>query len=469
MKKTFIFIILLSFIFETSAQKIEIRSHEKQPYQLSKNVTFEVFLINNTNKSLKYFDSRTTGWGCFRDKWDLKIDGKPAGLNSFFDGYEGKYTEKTIITLLPGEEREIRGLLTNIKSPGHYALSYTQTQSPSLVNKKYAKNQAVYSATQNINNFTVTDTLKFNIEGIKVKELTEYNEMTWEEWTDFKKENNSNKKYKYTDLKKALENLDNVYSLDLNCNGLSESMIKEIGKLKNLRWLSLDDFKNEIFPEEIASLNLYELHFFPSKDANIKYPFGLSKNKTLRYLTARFKNIVPKEVTYLINLEKLDLSSGQTKTVPNLGSLINLKELSFSGTEITSIENIGLEKLQSLKGIDLGTNYNLTNIDAISACKNLEIIECRYSKLTKLPDDIDKLTKLQELHLGMNKSLTYLPKSIVNLPNIRLINLAITKITELPEGFANLPLESFVITGTKCKKTKDYKILKKRLDKKFQE
>ncbi|MEM8642951.1 MAG: COR domain-containing protein [Cyanobacteria bacterium P01_G01_bin.54] len=69
-------------------------------------------------------------------------------------------------------------------------------------------------------------------------------------------------------------------------------------------------------------------------------------------------------------------------------------------------------------------------------------LSCRYDakdseKLTELPELLDQLTQLQELHLSWNK-LTELPDSLGQLPQLQELNLSDNQLTELPESLGQL-------------------------------
>ena len=89
---------------------------------------------------------------------------------------------------------------------------------------------------------------------------------------------------------------------------------------------------------------------------------------------------IPKEISVLSNLKKLDLSLNKISVIPKeLGDLYNLKILFLYYNEITEIPK------------ELG---NLSNLEQLSLA---------YNKISEIPKEIGNLSKLQELNLSNNK------------------------------------------------------------------
>lgn len=468
-RNSLLLLILLSFFFKTNAQEIEITTTDKPPYNLFQDILFEINLINTTDKPIKYFNSLYTSWDSYEEVWNITIDGHPSDLYSFSDAHEGKFSENSIITLQPGDKKHIRSRLISLKSPGHYTFSYTQTQSPSLVKKQFAKNISAYSVSQEINSFTVSTAIEFDVADIQSEKIENVVEISWPEWLIYSEKELYDNNNHFSNLEKALNEPENVYSLNIGCDGINEAMLKRIGDLKNLKYLALSNVNIETFPIEIAKLNLYELKIYPKKGNIISFSNGLSVNNTLRRLSAEFNNGLPKEILSLTNLEKLDVRYCPLRELPNLSSLKNLKYLIANNAQIKTIENIGLESLSNLKEININSNPNITSIEPLINCVNLEIISCSGAKLTAIPAGIENLTQLKELILSDNRELSSLPANFVNLKSLKSLDISRTNIEVLPENFSKLPLEKMRIIDTNCKTTSDYKILKKRLKNKFRD
>lgn len=462
-------ILILSIVSNISAQKIEIVPKSSPAYNLFQDVLFEVYLTNNTDKPLTYFDSRYTSWDSYKESWDLTIDGTATGVRSFKDAHEGKYSEKYIITLQPGERKHIRSRRITFKSAGRYKLTYTQTQSPDIVKQHYASSPSAYAKSQTINRFTVSYSYTFDVKDIKTGKVEDLVTMSWDEWLSYKKNEMRQNKNNFSNLEDALKNPDQVYYLSLSCDGLSEEMIKRIGMFKNLKFLSLSKYNLDVLPKEIADLNLYELEIYPQNGKEVRFQYGMSTNNTLRTLSGRFYNGLPKEVLSLTNLEMLDIRYCPIQELPHLGSLTKLEKLIANDTKLQSIENIGLEGLSNLKEINLSGNPNIKSIEPLMNCKKLEKISCNRGDLANIPAEIGSLSQLKELQLAYNKALTSLPKSFINLKNLTYLNISGTNIGLLPEGISLLPLEQISIKNTPIQKSKDYKALKKRLKDKFKE
>lgn len=471
------------------SQELEITIKEKPPYKVFEKILVKVNLKNTTNKPLTYFDSRFTSWGSFKEQWQMKIDGKPADLNFFQDAYEGKYKSKTIITLQPGQSKSLGGQMFKLKSPGHYKISYTQKQSPSYVKKEYAKSLIAYKKSQKINTFEVKGKVEFDVKDIKTKSISKKVEMSYEEWKEYKKEKVYDGHY-FTDIDKALKNPQKVFYLQIGCEGLSKNMINRIGQLKNLKSLSLYSFNQESLPFSIAELDLFELTIIPTNNQNIAFPEEFANNETLRILKTKSFGKISKEILKLKNLKNLDISKSSLASLPDMSSLQNLEKLKASSIDLKNCNEANLDKIKSLKILDLGYNKKLNRIDFVTECKNLEILELNscniqhlpknidslsnlkelslaINNLKKLPSTIGNLTTLEHLKLSFNKELEKLPSSFVNLENLKHLNISNTGVRRLPEGFSELPLEKIILVDTRIKRTKDYRILKRRLGDNF--
>jgi len=469
MKIKLIFLCFICISFKGYSQELEIIIKEKAPYNLFQDILIEINLKNTTGKPLTYFDSRYTSWDSYDEIWEMKVNGEPIDMSSFRDAHEGKFTENSIITLLPGEKKQIRGRLMQLQSPGHYVYSYTQIQSPGLVKKVYASNASAYDASQKITSFKVNGQIEFDVLDKKQGEIKNIVQMTWEEWKEYKKKALYDNNNYFLSIDKAFNEPEKVYYLALSCDNISEEMLKRVGNFKNLKYLSLSSLDVKEFPKEIADLNLYEIEILTKKGANITYPYGISGNSTVHRLVGKFYNGIPSAVLNLKNLEELDVRYCNIVEFPNLSSLKNLQVLIANDSELKTLQSAGLENLSKLREIDISGNPALTDLSPLTACLNLEVISCNRGSLKTLPEQIGKLSKLQKIDLVLNKELTILPSSFVDLKNLKHLDLDRTGIQSLPVGLSQLPLETLTVSETNCKKTEDYKILKKRLKNNFRD
>jgi len=203
---------------------------------------------------------------------------------------------------------------------------------------------------------------------------------------------------KFSELPKEIGNLTKLNHLDLSYNKFSE-LPKEIGNLTSLNHLDLSYNKFSELPKEIGNLtNLEELRLY--KNNLSKLPEEIGNLENLKYLDLSYNVIqyLPDEIGNLTNLKKLNLSSNIIQYVPKkIGNLTNLEDLILEYNEILSLsEEIG--NLNMLKYLDLS-----------------------YNNFNELPEEIGNLTNLNRLNLSYNKNLLYLPDSLSNLKNVKII------------------------------------------------
>ena len=120
----------------------------------------------------------------------------------------------------------------------------------------------------------------------------------------------------YTDMDSALQNPDKVYKLSLTGQGI-KTLSPEIGRLKNLQILNLNDNRLKVLPAEIGDLrNLQVLSLY---------------NNNLRY--------IPDEFRKLKSLEVLYLGSNKVVEMPVwIGGLGKLKRLDLLNNRMTPYE-----------------------------------------------------------------------------------------------------------------------------------
>lgn len=426
-------------------------------------------MTNNTDKPLKYFETRMTSYDSFESQWNQKIDGKEVSLGSFSDAHEGRYSEKFIVTLAPGERENIGGRLLTLKSPGEYLLSYSLTQNPALVKERYAKSKAIYQATQEISSFSVSADVSFSVKDVQTKAVEKTNTMSWEEWKAYSEQKVYDEKKYFSNLEQALKKPENAYMLSISLNGLTADMIKRIGTLINLKSLTLNGFEQETLPQEIVDLDLYELTINPKNGISLSFPNGISKNNSLRKLDVRFNGDFAPEILGLSNLEQLKVSSDNLDSQIDFGALKKLKKLDVGYSGLTSIANLGLKELKNLEELQIGGNKAIDNIDPIIHLTKLKILSSGNTSIKTLPEELGNLTELESLNLTLNRTLTTLPNSLAQLKNLQYLDVSRTGVGMLPEGTAKLPLEQVKVYDSPCKKTSDYKVLKKRLGDKFRD
>ncbi|PKP10221.1 MAG: hypothetical protein CVU09_07565 [Bacteroidetes bacterium HGW-Bacteroidetes-4] len=490
MQKYFLIIILI-YSRLLAAQELSITIKETEPYYVAETITIEIYLMNTTDTLLTVFDSRGPSWESFNEGWDLSVNLRYEELLSLNTAFEGRFSDTMIRTLNPGDTILIRYKELNLKDYGDYRVTYWQEQKPDLIKKQLADFPLPDSVIQKIASFYLTDHFEFKVHKPYDTTITELVEMTWEAWKDYRHVQVYTRDHFYDNIYAALKNPQEVYALDLYCNGLTLDEIKRLSRLKNLKLLRLYNYEPDTFPEELTRLNLYELTLLPKEDKPIAFPWGFSANQTLREMRVKLFGTFPSTILEQHNLIQLDMSDSSIEGLPNLSSLKNLELLNASDCGLKSLENMGLEELPRLIDLNFSGNREINDITPILNCTCLEFLVLNRNRITTLPDEIKNLSKLKKLSisnsltfisdsigtlqelrllsLGGNTRLTELPQTIINLKNLLSLNLNRTAIEILPEGFSVLPLEELSIQQTSCKVTKDYKELRKRLKENFKE
>ncbi len=202
----------------------------------------------------------------------------------------------------------------------------------------------------------------------------------------------------YTNIKDALVNKDNIYSLDLN--SLQHDVVEKS--------LVLDPSGPKILSPHIG-----EFHNLESLSLNINgvdsLPAEIGKLSKLTTLNARLNWLasLPAEMAGLKNIRSLDLGKNRFKKFPGL-----------------------LTGLASLENLDFESNAITTLPATISTLKNLKTLNLAGCfELVALPPQIGELTNLEELDLSNCIKIKSLPKELNNLKNLKVLNISGTKLS----------------------------------------
>lgn len=437
MKAKLTALLVLFMLVQVKAQKLKFELKEKPPYKIGKRLLVNIYLVNNTQKPLTYFDSRGTTWDSFKSKFTLTIDNQPVQLPGFFDGHEGRFTEKTIITLPAGQTRLIAGRLLSLKSAGTYQVNYWQKQGPELVVKKFAKNSTAYQASQKINTFEVKGAVQFKVANNPIPKVTQKLEMTWKEWQLYRKKLLYKNRNHFSNLNKALENPNKVYSLQVWAKGLTRQSLLKIVHLSNLRSLNITGFNLDSFPEEFTQLKLYELTINNAQLQKITFPAKLGNLKGLKVLKLEKHSHLPPAILQLTQLETFEFGHGQLPNLPDLGNIKDLKKLRVTSSGLSSIAQVNWSKLSQLTDVNLGYNKSLNDITPLIQCKSIEQLRISSCGIQKLPTHINRLEKLKKLYCSSNKNLSDITP-LMTCHSLELLNITRCNVRQIPDKIGNL-------------------------------
>lgn len=152
--------------------------------------------------------------------------------------------------------------------------------------------------------------------------------------------------YEYKDLKQAIEENEEVFSIDVASQNL-KGLPKEIAKLSNIVSISLLGNKFKKFPSELCSLTTLDEISMSSNELSFVTP-EIGKLKNLRILIMNFNQLksLPKEIGQLTNLLYLELGRNQLSTLPEeIKYLVDLQELHIDNNNLSEAEKKRLQRL----------------------------------------------------------------------------------------------------------------------------
>lgn len=234
----------------------------------------------------------------------------------------------------------------------------------------------------------------------------------------------------YDNLKDALKNRKNVYSLSLASQG------------------NLD------IPAKIAKLqNLQELRIYARGMVSI-HPKLAKLNRLKKIAITGEFNTLPDGITELDSLEELKITSVALKNIPeSFGNLKQLQTLYLAN--VPHIDMEGLAKAIALlpQRISLAYSNGATPRNAdlhitinsprpsiptnLHEAQNIVALNLRGLQLVSLPESVGKLQNLENIMLSGNRLKT-LPESIGNWTKITRLQITRQPLEKLPEGIGQM-------------------------------
>ncbi|MCP4668964.1 MAG: GTPase [Deltaproteobacteria bacterium] len=212
----------------------------------------------------------------------------------------------------------------------------------------------------------------------------------------------------------------------------------EIGRLTNLKKLSLDGNELRALPPQIGQLtNLNVLLLNDNQLSALPSEMGRLSHLNMLALVNNRLTTLPPEIGQLANLSVLALANNQLTTLPpEIGRLTRLRVLSLGNNRLSSLPpEIG--QLTNLRRLRLHNNELTTLPPEIGRLTALTKLPLDGNLLATLPPEIGQLANLPELGLA-NNQLTMLPGEIGRLTSLTELWLSNNRLTELPTEIGRL-------------------------------
>uniref|UniRef100_K3ZGY5 NB-ARC domain-containing protein n=1 Tax=Setaria italica TaxID=4555 RepID=K3ZGY5_SETIT len=178
--------------------------------------------------------------------------------------------------------------------------------------------------------------------------------------------------------------------------------------------------------------------------SSILFPASIGKLKQLKYLTVpRMQNqVLPEFITELSKLQYLNLNgSSHISALPeSMGKLWCLKYLGLSGCSSISKLPGSFGDLKCLMHLDMsgcsGIRELPNSLGNLTNLHHLDLSEC--SGVKEIPESLCGLTHLQYLNLSSCRYITRLPEAIGSLVNLQYLIMSWCGVREFPESFKGL-------------------------------
>jgi Leucine-rich repeat (LRR) protein len=199
-----------------------------------------------------------------------------------------------------------------------------------------------------------------------------------------------------TNLNEALLNPEKVISLSLYPNSLDDGektshLPAELGKLSNLKVLEIHCIDNlEDLPEEIGNLKALET-------LNLDEGNGCVMNVAIPSSIGQLSNLKVLNLDGALDYSTMmHLDSGQVSNVQ-----LKMKELPQT-----------IANLQNLEVLDLGRNGLKEIPPQVFKLHKLRILKLDYNDISVIPSSISDLTNLEELSISLTVATVKLPESM---------------------------------------------------------
>ncbi|KAL1307963.1 hypothetical protein HN51_049875 [Arachis hypogaea] len=283
-------------------------------------------------------------------------------------------------------------------------------------------------------------------------------------------------------ITQKISQLQGLRKLSLHDNQIGGSIPSSLGLLPNLRGVQL--FNNKLtgsVPPSLGSCPLLQSLDLSNNLLTGQIPYTLGNLTKLYWLNLSFNSFngsIPSSLTSLPSLTFLSLQHNNLSgsipnswggkngffklqnlildhnflsgTIPSLGSLVELREVSLGNNNFSGEIPFEIGKLSRLKTLDFSNNaFNGSLPATISNLSSLTLLNVENNHFTsQIPEALGRLHNLSVLVLSRNQFVGHIPHSIGNISTLTRLDLSLNNISgEIPDSFANLAsLNSFNVS-----------------------
>lgn len=225
---------------------------------------------------------------------------------------------------------------------------------------------------------------------------------------------------------------------------------KEFTSLKNIKKLSLHNFRTEQIPVELFNLSgVQEFEYFTY--SYFTFPKELGKFKDLTKLilsrgtvrregdmTKKEGNNLPSSIKSMKKLEEFSASSNLMTELPSeIGSLSMLKDVSLSNNLLSKLPNT-FSQLQNLKTLTLSNNKFTVFPKELYELQSLTRIDIYENQIDTFPQGAEKMKSLIGLFINKNKISENALKEIYKIPNLEVLDLGDCQLKSFPPGIEQM-------------------------------
>ncbi|KAF9471917.1 hypothetical protein BDN70DRAFT_938582 [Pholiota conissans] len=247
-----------------------------------------------------------------------------------------------------------------------------------------------------------------------------------------KRINVSNNKFRFFPI--VLTQIPTLEELDISFNMITE-LPGQIGRLTLLKRFIFVGNQLGRFPEEVVNLvNLEVLDVRRNNVTDLSLVCRLPKMQSLsadhNYVRALDLSLGPCMKTLVAShndITQLSLAPGPMGALPYTLTLLDI-----SYAKLSSIDDLALGQLSSLRTLKLDHNSIRSIPDSLGDLRWLEVLLCADNKLDSLPSTIGKLQKLETLDAHHN-NINELPPTLWNCASLMIINVTSNFLSSWPD------------------------------------